>query len=295
MSAWTLNATVPTGSVTAAVGLAALAACSVLAQEGPEYATEETRRVIERMVNAHGGMERWRDAPSVSYDNIFFNPFAQGDPWWVSREVTDPGTRRAYQDWPLDGATLGYDGARTWTTDWKRPNNPRFMAHFFYYFVNLPWLTQDAGVRLGEPESRRLPDDETEYIAVRMEFTEPPTVGKTADDSFRLFIHPETFLLQAYEYTIGWGPMLDGMNVPQGEVFGPTLRVHDRFSTVDDLVIPATMRTISQDGSRVFGHHAILNPSFSRPFEEDRMTMPDEATVDTLGNVRRPPSTDAGR
>ena len=29
----------------------------------PDYATEESRQVIEAMVEAHGGLDRWRDAP----------------------------------------------------------------------------------------------------------------------------------------------------------------------------------------------------------------------------------------
>ena len=47
-----------------------------------------------------------------------------------------------------------------------------------------------------------------------MTFTEKPAVGKTAQDSYKLYIDPDTYLLQGYEYIIGFGPMLDLMDVP---------------------------------------------------------------------------------
>ena len=263
---------------------------TLTAQSGPVYATPETREVVERMIDAHGGLEEWRAAPSVSYDNIFFNPMAPADSWWVSHEVTQQNTRRTYQHWPLDGAVLAFDGETTWTDGWRRANNPKFMVHFFFYFVNLPWITQDPGVVLGAPQRAPLPGDETEYITIEMTFSDAPTVGKTKDDSFKLYVDPETYLLKGYEYTIGWGPMLDGMQVPEGQLFGPTLRVHDRFSTVDGLVVPAVMRTISGDGSQVFGHHTILNPSFSQAFDEGRLVQTPTAVVDTVGGERRPRS-----
>ena len=36
----------------------------------PQYANDETRRVIEAMVDAHGGIERWRAAPSIRFDDL---------------------------------------------------------------------------------------------------------------------------------------------------------------------------------------------------------------------------------
>ena len=44
---------------------AALLALSMNAIASPQYASEETRRVIENLVQAHGGLEAWRAAPTV--------------------------------------------------------------------------------------------------------------------------------------------------------------------------------------------------------------------------------------
>ena len=119
----------------------------------PQYASEETKRVIENMLEAHGGMDKWQSAPSIQYDAVMHNNYhgKNESAWWVQHEVIDQGTRQVYQNWPLDDAQLGFDGKEVWSQNWERSNPPSMMVHFFYYFVNLPWLTQDEGVVLGEP------------------------------------------------------------------------------------------------------------------------------------------------
>lgn len=42
-----------------------------------KYAAEKTKEIINKMIEAHGGYEKWKNAPAISYDNIFFNPGAQ--------------------------------------------------------------------------------------------------------------------------------------------------------------------------------------------------------------------------
>lgn len=260
-------------------------------QAQPKYDTPQTKEVVEKMVAAHGGLDTWRNAPTISYDNIFFNPFAmEGQdayPWWVSHEVFDQKTRRLYQDWPLDDGQLVYDGKEVWSVNWGNDNTPQFMTLFFYYFVNLPWLTQDANVRLSAPETGRLPGLDKDFITVRMTFTEKPAVGKTAQDSYKLYIDPDTYLLQGYEYSIGFGPMLDLMGVPEGEIFGPMLRVHDKFTTVDGLVFPTRFHTMPPDGSTTYGFHTVINHSITEPFDEARMNKPADAVVDKTTHLRR--------
>ncbi|MCI0691450.1 hypothetical protein L0337_05515 [candidate division KSB1 bacterium] len=251
----------------------------------PQYASAKTKEVIDKMIIAHGGMQKWREAKTLSFDNIFFNPLAGQmqwpSPWWVSHEVVDLKNRRAYHDWPLDQAQLAYDGEKVWTIGWKIANMPKFAAMFFFYFVSLPWLTQDANVRLGELDKGKLPGFAKDYFTVAMGFTAAPTIGKTANDSYKLYIDPDTYLLQAYEYSLGFGALLDAMGLPADqEVFGPLLRIHDRFITVGGLTVPAEMHTMAPDGSQTYGHHIVFNYSFNEAFDEARMKMPAAAVID---------------
>lgn len=252
---------------------------------GPRYASTETKEVIERMVDAHGGMEAWERAPSVSYDNVFFNPYsdaAQGaDPWWVVHEQIEQGRRRVIQDWTIDEGLLVYDGERTWSKGYQKGNPPTFMVYFFYYFTQLPWLTQDDFVELSNTGIGRLPLREKEYVTVEMTYSRRPAAGKTEYDSYKLYIDPNSYLLAGYEYSVAYGAMVDLLGVdPSRRTFGPMLRVHDGFTTVDGLTVPSRMATWAPDHSVVYGHHVILNYNYRLPFDERRLQMPDDAEID---------------
>ena len=258
------------------------------ADSDPEYASAESRRVIERMIEAHGGYTIWKNAAAISYDNTFFNPFAQPDenPWWFARETIDQKTRRVVQDWEIDKAILVFDGRETWTTNWGVGNPPRFMVHFFYYFVNLPWLTQDDTVFLGEVERASLPGYDEAFYVITMSFSTDPAEGKVAADTYKLFIHPESYRLQGYEYSIGYGAMLDLFGLPDGELFGPMLRVHDSFTEIDGLIFPARMHTMAPDGSQTWGHHILTRYDIRTPIDESKMVRPPGAIIDKSSSER---------
>ncbi len=256
--------------------------------EGPRYDSAATRHLIESMIEAHGGMEAWKRAPSVSYDNIFFNPFATDgqDPWWFSREYVEPSSGRVYQEWPAHGATLAFDGKTTWSTGWSLGNPPKFMAQFFYWFVNLPWLTQHDHVALTGLDRATLPGDSTSFHRVHMTFLEHPSEVKSGLDTYTLYIDPESFLLRGYQYTVGFGRMLDIMGVPAGETFGPVLRIHDSFHSTGGLVFPERMHTTAPDGSETWGHHLITRQATTRPFLSDWMRRPPGAVIDLSARDR---------
>jgi hypothetical protein len=248
---------------------------------GPHYASDQTREVVERMIQAHGGMARWQNAETISYDNIFFNPYAgAGNPWWYDREIIEQDSRRTFQDWSTDQATIAWDGSNAWSTNWERDNPPAFMVHFFYYFVNLPWLTQDAGVHLGPVERVQLPGSDLQFYAIDMTFEGPVSRVKSGADTYRLFIHPESWLLQAYQYSTGYAAMLEAMHIPEGEIFGPMYRWHDDFVTVDGLTFPSRMHTMPPDASETWGYHLLANYSLEQEFQASWMEMPTDAVVD---------------
>ena len=259
----------------------ALLAMFANASAEPTYATDRTRGVVEAMVEAHGGLERWRAAPSIRFDNIMYNPYHEKNQfaWWVSHEVIDQQTRKVWQHWPMHDAAIGFDGEEVWSANWRLANPPPFMVHFFYYFVNLPWLTQDEGVSLSE-----VTDFEWEGLGtlhrVEMRFDDVPGVGKSDKDYFVLYIDPTSSRLVAYQYAVAYQPLLDIMNMPEGkEVFGPMWRMITNFEEVDGLLFPTAWRTMPGPNERIVGNHVILNIDVSRPFEYDRAEKPEAADV----------------
>ncbi len=248
----------------------------------PEYENQQSREVIEAMVDAHGGMQRWLDAPSIQFDNVMHNNFHGKNEfaWWVAHESIDQKSNQVWQHWPMDDANIGFDGETVWSENWKRANPTAFMVHFFYYFVNLPWITQQDGVMLSAPTRFKWPGQELDYYEIKMTFTEAPSIGKSGKDYFVLYIDPESYLLRGYQYANGFGPLLDIMNMPPGkEVFGPLWRTITRYEEVDGLTFPSAFRTSPEPDARVVGNHVILNIDISQPFAYSKSAKPDNAEI----------------
>jgi hypothetical protein len=254
----------------------------------PEYASDETRRVVAAMVDAHGGIERWRAAPSIRFDDIMYMPYHEREQfgWWAAHEVIDQKTRQVWQDWPMDDAAIGFDGEQVWSTNWNKGNPSASMVHFFYYFVNLVWITQDDGVLLSDVTRFDWPNLGDKLYRIEMRFADAPDTGKSHNDFFVLYVDPETYRLVGYEYANGYQPLLDIMNMPEGkEVFGPLFRRITRYEEVGGLLFPSAFHTMPGPGERIVGDHLIMNIDISQPFEYEKAATPDGADIFT-GELR---------
>lgn len=254
----------------------------VAKEKGPIYSSEETKRVVEAMINAHGGLEKWQQFEAISFDNVMHNNYHQKSEfaWWVAHETIDKKSRKVYQEWPYDGASIGYDGNVVWANNWRRANLPPFMVHFFYYFVNLPWLTQDNNVELSDVSTFQWPGQEKHFYEIRMTFKHAPGVGKSDNDYFVLYIDPDSYLLRGYQYAVGYKPQLAVMNMPpEREVFGPMWRLITSYSNVEGLVFPSAFRTMPEPDERIVGNHVIMNITLDNSFDESKAQAPKDAQI----------------
>lgn len=252
--------------------------------DGPKYATEDTKVVIEKMIAEHGGLDGWKSKPSISYRHTYLGPHDPNDPW-TSDEIIEQGRRRVYQNWPLDNAEIIYDGKGYYGVNWKRGNPPKFTAHLAMYFANIPWLTQDEGVQLGKVRRRKILDEPKEYIAVKMTFES--SASESPKDYYDLLIDPETYVLQAFEYIMTYGALLDLMELPEDVDFmGPFYKKIESYETVDGLKVPTKMVTLGTDGED-YGFHTYENWSFNKSFEDELMNLPDNAIQDLSSNKRK--------
>lgn len=270
-----------------------------VARETPDYESEAIKEIIEQMIETHGGWANWSGAPSIKYDNIFFNTGAgEGqNPWWVSTEIieqkgntrNDQRVHQFYHSGGKEGGfSMGYNGEEVWaSSNWAIGNYPKFMNYFFYYFLNLPWLTQDDQVKLTNLEEDKY--KEKDVYLVTMSFKEAPAIGKTEKDGFKLYIDKEEYILLAYEYWMGYGAQLDAMQIPkEREVMGPVFRHIDEYVTVDGLKFPSRMHTTNGAMTAVYGHHSLINYSINTLFDGDKANIPSGAVIDesvaTRGN-----------
>lgn len=263
-------ATVLTGTVLA------LSGCAAPTPEVAAPPPHPGRAIVNQMIEAHGGLEKWRAAPTVSFTDAF-QPAGAPAPA-VSRVTVEQSRRRAYLDFPDHGARITWDGEKAWSENWKSSHPPRFVALLSYYFANLPWLTLDPGVNLSPPGRDRLGDDPTEYLTVKMTFD--PGVGDTPDDYYLLYIHPETYRLRGARFTVTYADLL-----PPGVEEIEESIVYEEFTPVEGLLVPTRATVYDKDGGPV-GAFEWREWSFSKPFDEGRMEMPAGAVVDTTNPTR---------
>ena len=245
------------------------------------YASIEARQVIERMLAAHGGLERWRMAPSVSFSNRF--EVDLGDGGWVSFDGeihVETSSRRAHVALSNpDGSDgqLAYDGQTAWSAGSLQglaQAPARFTAWRDFYLYNLPWMTQDPGVHLSTPEMGTLLGGDEKLFKVRMTFE--MDAGDTPKDYYILYVDPETYRLRASQYVMTYASML-----PEGmEATPPSIFVWDETVEVDGLVVPSSYTVYWPDGKPVTRGAEIRDWSFRRPFDASRLAMPASAVVD---------------
>lgn len=249
---------------------------------GPVYASPATRAVIEKMVAAHGGLERWRSAPAIRFDSSLEVHFG-GDNWvpFAEEAVVDPRTRRVYAKLPNADGTFGriaFDGTRAWSAGELRgiARAPaRFTAWRNFYLFSLPWMTQDPGVRLSEPGHARLHGESKDCITVTMTFD--AGTGDTPKDHYVLYVDPDTHRLRAAEYVMTYASMMrDGVSESPPSIF-----MWEETATVDGFVVP-TRYTVywSRDHSVAVRNGTIRNWAFGARFDPSQLEMPEGATVD---------------
>lgn len=254
-----------------------LAACSPQAESPGEEAawTHPSGRPVpepvQRMIEAHGGMEPWSQVTSFRFTEAWGLPDGSTTP--AMRVMVEPGARRVAMHAVEGESRLGWDGETAWSLNYQGLP-PRFVALLDFYFLHLPWLTMDPGVRLEEAGTARLWDDPTEYHLVKVTFD--PGTGDTPDDFYDLYIDPATHRLKACRYVVTYQALL----TPGETQTPPHVLVYDEYATVDGMVVP-THFTIYLEDHSPFATCTIGDWSLQEPFDASLAAMPEGAVVDT--------------
>lgn len=246
----------------------------------PNYASPESQEIIEKMVEAHGGLDKWRSAEAISIEHILHIP---NGPWMVKREIVEISTRRIYSDWPLLRSQIAFDGEKTWSIDWSGMLPPNSTLYTGFVSTNLVWLTQDQGANLSAPHRAKFPGPDggdTDYHVIRMTYD-------GGDDYYELYIEPEGYRLRGFETIVTHGGMLDAMGMPpEVKFFGPMVHDFRFYAEVEGLVFPQQwISRMAEDGEEI-GHHLVLNHALTS-FDEARMRMPSDAVIDKTTKERQ--------
>ncbi|WP_340074130.1 hypothetical protein [Leptobacterium sp. I13] len=244
--------------------------------EGPQYDSAKTKGVIDKMLKAHGGYEKWLNAPSFSYGLTMYMPgiplgngITEYDRWRLGKFQFEPKTSKGSGWIQFQNATIVFDGKESWGTNYKtdKMRMPPFMRMFYHYgFINLPFLTQSNGTKLGNLSKGKLPNDTKEYITVEMTF-EPK--GRAHKGKFVLYIDPDTNLLKATKHNASV-PEFPGVTLPDMNEGMELIRIMDGYIKVDGFTIPDRYSTITPDG-KLMGMHIVIEPSFEHLFDSSKL------------------------
>ncbi len=231
---------------------------------------DDAKDVVDQMIKAHGGLKAWSTAPTVAFTDTWTMPDGAQR---TSKVIIEQGRRRSTLEVVGSSARLAWDGEKVWSSDWSLQTPPRFMAQLNYYFLNLPWLTQDAAVHLQHEGTEPVRGSDKDYHHVRMTFA--PGAGDTPDDYYVLYIDTESYQLHGCEYVVTYKPIL-----PEGiDSTPPNHLIFESFETVDGLVVP-TAFTI-YNGDDVYAKCDVTDWDFELAFDASSVEMPEDAVVDT--------------
>ncbi len=241
----------------------------------------EGGRLVHRAIEAHGGLAPWYRAPTSSYTWEYANVGI--DVQFKSFLVADNQTRRVYHDLmtvgpyenpqPVD-ARFAWNGTVAWMhpDSIERPN-PHFWATTGYYFEQIPFILADPGLTY-----ERLPDetlDGATYEMVRVGYEEG--VGYSDDDTYTLYVHPESGQVDAIRYTVTYG-----RDVPANADLSETLFYYEDYVTVDGLTVATHFRgyQYTDGGPGEFRNEAWADSiSFRRPFDASKPELPEGARI----------------
>ncbi|MEO0965330.1 MAG: hypothetical protein AAFY08_09440 [Planctomycetota bacterium] len=198
---------------TASAALTAFAAAQ-------DQADAEGIELLRPTLDAHGGLDRWRDQGTFTYTLTGFplsEPMSQ--PNTTTFDLQDRIVRIDGQ-----GFTVAFDGTYAWSTGQANSAGlpSRFVTLGSSYFVAMPFVFADPGAILtdgGTVNYRGVP-----HRAINVGYDNG--VGASSEDAYQLLIDPETDRLAAINHSVTeigiervtwafpqWQPV-DGLLVP---------------------------------------------------------------------------------
>lgn len=201
----------------------------------------EGGRLVWRAIEAHGGLATWLAHGTIAFD-FDYRPLAQPERRMYTRSRVDLWRSRATQRelGEAADAELGWDGERAWIAPAPEafPSTARFWATTPYYFVGIPFVLGDPGVRF-----EVLPDAELDGVAHRIvKASYESGTGDSPDDYYVLYLHPETHRVSAIRYVVAYpGFFEEGQHSPE------KLMRYEGLHEVAGVLVPARLDTYAWD------------------------------------------------
>jgi len=181
--------------------------------KAPEHHSESLTKVLD----AHGGYERWSNMKTLSY--------TRGD----EATITNLKNRKIRLESPLQ--TIGFDGEHVWVVpDTADASNARFYHNLYFYFFSMPFVVGDPGAFYEDMKPRPLLGKT--YHGIKVSYGE--NVGDAPDDNYILWYDPQTNKMEWLMYTVTYR---DG--APSDDYH---LIKYNEWKEINGLLLPTSMQ-----------------------------------------------------
>lgn len=202
-------------------------------------ASEAGQRVLAA-IDAHGGLAAWyANGPlrfRYDYARLDSTGAPSGDPL-DTRLLVDPWAARAVHTLAADSTvSFGWTGAEAWArpAGAELPTDARFWALTPYYFVSIPFVFADPGVRLALAPADTVEGRPVDVVRVTFE----PGTGDAPDDYYDLLLDPATDRTVGVRYVVSYGAFNpDGGHTPE------TLMLYDGAQSVGGVTVQEGFRS----------------------------------------------------
>ncbi len=195
----------------------------------------EAGTLLLAAIEAEGGLERWYENGPLSF-RFAYTPVT-GEPR-DTRQVVDTWSARAVHAVSSEPAhRFGWDGKVAWASDEQaKAMKPRVWSLTPYYFVAIPFVLSDAGVKLSLDGQAELEGQSYELVRATFE----AGTGDAPDDFYVVYLDKETHRVGAVRYIVSYKGFF-----PQGGHSPEKLMTYDAPQTVDGVTFPSSFRTFS--------------------------------------------------
>lgn len=183
---------------------------------------------IEKAVEAHGGVAKWRGFGTVEYDLVYERPKGEKRDHQLFNLHTRDGLITS------DAYMLGAANGEVWIIPSHEAlggTPPRFYMWTPFYFFGMPFVFADPGVKqesLGQKEFQS-----QKYDVIKITFA--AGTGDAPDDYYIAYVDPASGQLKLAVYVVTYAPMRKDTPVEQLE---PHAIVFEEWQDADGLKVP---------------------------------------------------------
>jgi len=191
-------------------------------EENLDVTTSVYPENINKVFNAHGGLDNWNAMKSLE--------FTMKKPNGDEVTITDLKNRSSLIDMP--NHTIGFNGEDVWlknkgTTPYK--GNARFYYNLMFYFYAMPFILADDGINYDE--AKPLVFEGKQYPGIKISYESG--VGESPEDEYILYYDSETHQMEWLGYTVTY------FSKEKSKAFH--FIKYSNWQTVQGLLLPETL------------------------------------------------------